>query len=359
MHMDREKGRKYGILLLIAVLVCMVLVRNEMTRRQQEYEAAMAQLRERIEEGRMAAEEINAAFMQDHEAEQALLNDLSRQEEYVHTTDLPITMIGDSVMLGAAAVLQETFPNAYVNAEQNRSYHPMLNILSERAAAGSLGDPVVIGIGTNSPLPESACDQAAAICGDRQIFWLTTTNNWQFENRTVMERAAEKYDTLTLIDWDAASRDHPEYFYADGIHLTPQGRIAYADLIRDVITETCFRPLFAEMRHPRFLLAGDENLLLCAKDLSGRNDLYFLSMEDPQKLCEGIQSFTDTYPCDALVIFTDANIQKEALPSDLRLILLPNNEILAEENLDVDGRHLNEKGSEMLRAMIIEALGDQ
>jgi hypothetical protein len=33
-----------------------------------------------------------------------------------------------------------------------------------------------------------------------------------------------------LVDWHGTSAGHPEYFW-DGIHLTPQGARAYADVI--------------------------------------------------------------------------------------------------------------------------------
>jgi hypothetical protein len=39
-----------------------------------------------------------------------------------------------------------------------------------------------------------------------------------------------------LVDWYAASADHPEYFW-DGIHLTPRGARAYADLIATTYEE--------------------------------------------------------------------------------------------------------------------------
>jgi lysophospholipase L1-like esterase len=40
-----------------------------------------------------------------------------------------------------------------------------------------------------------------------------------------------KYPNAVLVDWKAASVNHPEYFVEDGVHLTAGGADAYADLI--------------------------------------------------------------------------------------------------------------------------------
>ena len=45
--------------------------------------------------------------------------------------------------------------------------------------------------------------------------------------------AAERHPNAVLVDWYAASKDHPEYFVSDGIHLTAKGARAYAKLIKE------------------------------------------------------------------------------------------------------------------------------
>jgi hypothetical protein len=40
-------------------------------------------------------------------------------------------------------------------------------------------------------------------------------------------------NNAVLVDWYAASFDHPEYFWEDGTHLTPEGAWAYAGLIAE------------------------------------------------------------------------------------------------------------------------------
>ena len=38
-----------------------------------------------------------------------------------------------------------------------------------------------------------------------------------------------------LADWKSRSDGHPEWFVADGVHLTPAGRLAYAALVSEAI----------------------------------------------------------------------------------------------------------------------------
>ena len=47
-----------------------------------------------------------------------------------------------------------------------------------------------------------------------------------------MKSVVPDYPNAVLADWRAASVDHPEYFVSDGIHLTPAGARAYAQVIK-------------------------------------------------------------------------------------------------------------------------------
>jgi lysophospholipase L1-like esterase len=50
-------------------------------------------------------------------------------------------------------------------------------------------------------------------------------------NNEVLADGAGRYpNRAVLVDWHAESVGHPEYFW-DGLHLTPPGARAYADLI--------------------------------------------------------------------------------------------------------------------------------
>ena len=69
--------------------------------------------------------------------------------------------------------------------------------------------------------------------GEREVFWVNTTNLMDV-NATLVEFAKE-YNNLHVIDWYKLSRGHEDYFYADKIHLTPSGRVAYTEAIYNEI----------------------------------------------------------------------------------------------------------------------------
>ena len=47
--------------------------------------------------------------------------------------------------------------------------------------------------------------------------------------------AAKKYPEITVLDWDALSKDQPDWFQPDGIHLTPPGAEGMAAMIEDAL----------------------------------------------------------------------------------------------------------------------------
>lgn len=282
-----KKNRK-TILAVLAVLLTAGLLYayhsyQEYLRIERErHEEAMRVLNERIVRNTEKAETIAQNYESFQSAEYEKENDPLYQEETVGTLNLNLDAIGDSVMLGAAQLLKETFPNAYVDAAVNRAYYPLLQIVSERYEKKILGDPVVIGIGTNGPLSVKVCHQVLDLCKDRHVFWITTTNNTQFDNTDTILSFAQDYDNVTIIDWDAYSKDHPEYFYRDGIHLPPAGREAYVRLIKDTITQT----LWNEMPHEkhRILLAGDGSLSTCTDLLENLDENCSIFMREDMTL---------------------------------------------------------------------------
>ena len=52
-----------------------------------------------------------------------------------------------------------------------------------------------------------------------------------------LEAAAEKHPKLTVIDWYVYSRNHPDWFQDDGLHLGGSGAQAMAQLIRKKLVD--------------------------------------------------------------------------------------------------------------------------
>ena len=112
---------------------------------------------------------------------------------------IQFTAIGDSVMLGAASVLEEEFPNAVIDAKESRQVWHGKELIDELKSENQLFEPVIIALGTNSPFSESSGQE------------------------------------IHIIDWASTGAKHPEWFYDDGIHLNPDGQEGYAELIAESV----------------------------------------------------------------------------------------------------------------------------
>ena len=55
--------------------------------------------------------------------------------------------------------------------------------------------------------------------------------SWRDENNAVIAKVAKNYANTSVVDWNAISANHPEYFATDGVHLNPPGVNAYVAAI--------------------------------------------------------------------------------------------------------------------------------
>jgi hypothetical protein len=153
---------------------------------------------------------------------------------------LRIRMFGDSVMLGARDDLMAAFPgvNTAVDAVESRSLlgtTPMLVAHPEL-----LGDVVVLDLGYNDMADAAVFHDRIdammqALAGVPRVEWLTQSL-FQPERGAMndeLRAAATRYPNLEVVDWDAQVSAHPDYVYADGLHLTTAGRAAFAGEVKD------------------------------------------------------------------------------------------------------------------------------
>ena len=153
--------------------------------------------------------------------------------------------IGDSAMLGAVDALEQEMPNlVLIDAEGSRQAPAAIDLLRQYRATGHLGDVVVVHIGNNGPLTAEQFDEMMGVLeGVRKVLVVNLTvppnvaDPVAVPNDAVLAEGVRRYpEKAVLVDWYSASAGHPEYFW-DGIHLTPQGARAYADLISSYVGE--------------------------------------------------------------------------------------------------------------------------
>jgi hypothetical protein len=75
--------------------------------------------------------------------------------------------------------------------------------------------------------------QAIEKAGVKRVLWLTLrAERSSYINMNAAIRAAvAAHPEVTIVDWNAYSRNHPDWFVADGLHLNPEGAFAMATLV--------------------------------------------------------------------------------------------------------------------------------
>lgn len=147
---------------------------------------------------------------------------------------LAVTAIGDSVMLGAATDLEHTLGPVQVDAAVGRQVSQAITLLQQLGAARRLGPVVVIHLGNNGTFSAQQFKTIMSLlANERRVVIVNdkVPRPWEIQNNKVLASEAEQYSNVVLVDLYAASAQHPEYFWNDGIHLRPEGAQVYADLI--------------------------------------------------------------------------------------------------------------------------------
>lgn len=202
-----------------------------------EMNALKEQLAENEEMLKQKQEEYESQLKQEEDdwLEQMLELENGEKELKNIVTNLQVVGIGDSIMLGAVDNLYNTFPNSYFDAEVSRSPWVAKDILQDLNNKNMLGNPIVFNLGANGDCTLSCKVEIMNQCKDCKVFWLTVTNDEEVHFNDSLLSFASEYDNLHIIDWNSISGGHPEYFYADGLHLTETGKVAYTKAIYDAI----------------------------------------------------------------------------------------------------------------------------
>ena len=153
-----------------------------------------------------------------------------------------VTLIGDSVMLGAADQLRGTIDAMFgtpavpqvttVVAAESRQFSAGVDVIQDCKDAGLLGQDVVVQLGTNGTVDPGDFDRMMGLLADRAevvIVNAKVPRPWEQQVNDTLAAGVKKYKkNAVLLDWHGYAGQHPEFFYDDGIHLRPDGAAAYA-----------------------------------------------------------------------------------------------------------------------------------
>ena len=174
-----------------------------------------------------------------------MAQDLTEQSNYEDleikdlgdTTGLWVT--GDSVILGIRSKLESKEHVSLVNARVGRQAPELLAAIRVDQSAVP-ESPVVFNLGNNNALSEEIVVEIfEAVKNQPKIVVVNTAvpRAWRDKNNLIISKVASLYSGVKLIDWDRISKDRPELFAPDGIHLSPLGSDVYVDLVLTALAE--------------------------------------------------------------------------------------------------------------------------
>lgn len=133
-------------------------------------------------------------------------------------------------MLGAKSQLSAKGIAVY--AQVSFQFRSAGALISSLRSKGALGSTVLIHLGTNGPWSTATCDSVMAqLKGVRVVFMnVKVPKSWEAASNAAIAACAGRHGAPVL-DWRGYSSSHPDWFYADGIHLRPAGAVGYASLV--------------------------------------------------------------------------------------------------------------------------------
>ena len=160
------------------------------------------------------------------------------QQDLGSTTGLWVT--GDSVILGIRSKIESKEHISLINARVGRQAPELLAVM--RVDQSSVpSSPVIFNLGNNNALSEqTVIDIFETIKNQPQIIVVNTAvpRAWKDANNEIISKVSARYPNVKLVDWDRISKDRPELFAPDGVHLSPTGSDVYVDLVLSVFTKT-------------------------------------------------------------------------------------------------------------------------
>jgi peptidoglycan/LPS O-acetylase OafA/YrhL len=162
-----------------------------------------------------------------------------------------VTVIGDSVALGAQTKIKNTVMDCYVDAKVSRQMGAGYDVMMSLQKKGTLREYVVIALGTNQnnnykKLIQKFIDDLEP--GHKLIFVTP------FDGRSgdtggagktaIYERTLpSQYSYITIADWNAAIRDKVGLLASDKVHMNGQSSMnLYAQCIADAVSAASKKP---------------------------------------------------------------------------------------------------------------------
>lgn len=159
-----------------------------------------------------------------------------KKEDETKGTTESISVIGDSVFLGAAPSFQKKKKNVVIDAKISRQVYHGIDVAKQLNKKGKLGETVIISLGTNGKFNPATGQELIDYLGkDRTIYWVNVYGKdlrWQKIVNKTIQKLADNNVNVHVISWAKKARKHPDWFYQDGIHLNTAGQDGFSHFVK-------------------------------------------------------------------------------------------------------------------------------
>ena len=180
---------------------------------------------------------IAGSLFAEHRDHANLINNLtSEQTVLAHSGSKSVSglwVTGDSIILGSKTKLAAHYTLAEINARVGRQIGELIQVVKQDKP-GLEHDPVVLDLGNNNHLTSDDVTTLFNLLKDQPKMVVVNTavpRTYRLDNDRIIKEVIASYPNATLVDWNAISDGHPEYFGPDGVHLSDQGSTVYVDAI--------------------------------------------------------------------------------------------------------------------------------
>ncbi len=154
---------------------------------------------------------------------------------------IAVTLIGDSVMLGAQPALSARLgTDAYIDAVVGRRMGDLFAVVADLAARGKLAATVVVHLGSNQPYEPAVLDAVMETLtghGVQRVIFVNVRRpaRWVESLNWRMSEGLANYPQAQLLDWFTLSNANEGWFIPDGTHLTYTGIDYYVTAIAQTL----------------------------------------------------------------------------------------------------------------------------
>jgi len=180
---------------------------------------------------------IAGSLIAEHRDHANVINNLtSEQTVLAHSGSKSVSglwVTGDSIILGSKTKLASHYTLAEINARVGRQIGELIQVV-EQDKPGLEHDPVVLDLGNNNHLTSDDVTTLFNLLKNQPKMVVVNTavpRTYRLDNDRIIKEVIASYPNATLVDWNAISDGHPEYFGPDGVHLSDQGSTVYVNAI--------------------------------------------------------------------------------------------------------------------------------